>query len=218
MKYLILVLLAVFGCENIPVQVDPVPSPTPSAVASVIPKPSETPNSSVPVLSWDNSVRKDWSKYVYELLKGELFDVYNSAQDNERLCPKFKSLTKEQKAHVWSEFWVQVAYHESGWNPKSKYFEKTMGYYSEGLLQLSYVDKQWAPYCKFPAKQDAAESILDPYINLDCGLKIMAKQIEKKGKIIVSSGVYWAVIKDGGSYQKIDAITGKTKALAFCIK
>ncbi len=206
----------VFACDHVPVNPEK-PVSTPSSLPS--PAPSQSPViSSVPALSWESGhpERKEWSKYVYNLLLNDLFDVYNKAQDSERLCPKFKTLTKEQKAHVWSEFWVWVAYHESGWNPKSKYFEKTMGYYSEGLLQLSYVDKEWAPYCKFPVKQDAAESILDPIINLDCGLKIMSKQIQSKGKIIVSSGVYWAVIKDGGMYQKIDAITGKTKALPFC--
>lgn len=222
-KYAIwlLVLLIAQSCSHmLQVPIEPVPSPSalPSPIPSHLPIIPPVPSVSVvPALSWDTDPkRKEWSAFLYKSLNSELFGAYNSAQDNERFCPKFKSLTKEQKAHVWSEMWVWIAYHESGWKPGTKYFEKTMGYYSEGLLQLSYIDKDWAPYCKFPRKQDAQESILDPIINLDCGLKIMREQIKKKGKIIVSSGVYWAVIKEGGGYQKIDAITAKTKALSFC--
>src|SRR5574343_851979 len=206
MKYLLLVLM-MMACESVPVTPDK-PEPTPSAVPTV---------SAVPTLSWEagHPERKEWSKIVYDLLSSQLFDVYDSAKDNEQFCPKFKSLTKEQQAHVWSEMWVWVAYHESGWDPKSKYLE-SFGYNSEGLLQLSYVDKEWAPYCEFPIKQDAKESILDPGINLRCGLKIMGKQIEKYGHILVDSGVYWAVLKLNGRYQKIKEITDKTKQLSFC--
>ncbi len=95
--------------------------------------------------------------------------------------------------------------------------------YSEGLLQLSYQDIEWAPWCKFNwskdknlSATDPRKTILDPYLNLDCGVGIMAQQIKKKGDIVVSSGVYWAVIKSGGKYQHVSEIQSTVKSLSLC--
>jgi hypothetical protein len=37
-------------------------------------------------------------------------------------------------------------------------------------------------------------------------LRILAEPNSEKGSIILSSGVYWAVLKDGGKYSKVDSI------------
>lgn len=82
---------------------------------------------------------------------------------------------------------------------------------SEGLLQLSYQDVQWAPYCEFDwsvdkkySDTDARKSIFDPEkITEDCGIQILDRQVAKKSNIALSSGVYWAVLKIGGKYRGI---------------
>lgn len=213
-KLSIAFLLFLVACE-MPTP-SPAISPSPTPTPSVEVKPSPI-TAVAPKLSWDNDVRKAWSEYLYNEMLG-LLPTYDKAKDATKFCTNYNKLSDSQKAHMWSEMWVWVAYYESGWNPKTKYFEKTMGYYSEGLLQLSYVDKKWATYCKFPVKQDEKESILDPYINLHCGINIMAKQIERKGAVLLESGVYWAVLKINGKYTKIDKITSKTQSLTFCSK
>jgi len=219
-KYALLILLLA-GCTVPMVDVPVEPSPTP--VVSPTPSPSPTPSavhsvSVVPALSWDTDPkRKEWSAFIYKSLNGDLFDVYNSAQDNERFCPKFKSLSKEQKSHVWSEMWVWIAKYESNWNPKTSYYEKTMGYHSSGLFQISNKDREWMPQsqCDFPVNEGVDEKIYDPYVNIKCALHIMARQIKRRGLILVPSSPYWAVAYDG-KYSKIPEITGKTKELPFC--
>lgn len=167
--------------------------------------------------------RAQWSAFVYALVKDGVFDDLMQATDKTRLCAKFNTLTKEQQAHVLSEFIVQIVKHESAYEPTSRMYETTMGYYSEGLLQLSYPDMSWAKYCKFNksadakyAEDDERRTILDPYINLDCGIRILAAQTKKNKKFFFKQSQYWAVILEGGKYQKISDITSKTNAIAFC--
>lgn len=133
--------------------------------------------------------------------------------------------------NLWTEVISQIALYESAWKPTSRMQETTMGtdpvtgkpVWSEGLLQLSYQDIQWAPYCEFDWKKDKLlsptspqKTILDPIKNLECGVRILAAQIRTKGTVILNKGVYWAVLKEGGKYQKIAQITGATKKMKFC--
>lgn len=59
-------------------------------------------------------------------------------------------------------------------------------------------------------------TILNPYLNLNCGVGIMAQQIKRKGSIILDSGVYWAVLKGNGKYQQISGIRSMVKSLSLC--
>lgn len=190
-------------------------------------------NTPLVTLSWEksNPKRSVWSSQVYSLIKNELFDNFNNAHDAKRFCPNYANLSDDQKATVWSELISAISYYESGWSPTSRMKEEKMGQdpitkqpvYSEGLMQLSYQDVQWAPYCKFDWEKDKTltstdpnKTILNPQINLDCGVRILGNQIHNKMNVILSSEVYWAVLRDGGSYQKIDEITSMTKKLQFC--
>jgi hypothetical protein len=56
---------------------------------------------------------------------------------------------------------------------------------------------------------------MNPKINLEFGINILAKQIRRTGKVILINGVYWAVIKENGKYQKIDQITLMVRNLKF---
>ncbi|MBK8202454.1 MAG: hypothetical protein IPK68_09140 [Bdellovibrionales bacterium] len=198
--------------------------------------PSPTPEISTPApvleyasLSWEKShpERRVWSSDVFLLIGEELFLDFDSAKDAKRICPKYESLLRSQKISMWAELISAIAYYESGWNPTSRMVETTMGtdpvtgkqVASEGLLQLSYQDVPnykavlKSPACKIDWQKDkeltitdAKKTIFDPAINLVCGLRILANQIQKKGYVILSSGVYWAVLKDGGKYSKVDSI------------
>ena len=130
-----------------------------------------------------------------------------------------------------------MAYFESGWKPTSRMTETTMGIdpvtgkqvESEGLLQLSYQDvPNYGSVLKFPACKidwqkdkslsaiDPKKTILDLYINLECGLRILGSQIKKKGSAILSSGVYWSVLKEGGKYSKVESIIDMITKTGLC--
>lgn len=186
-------------------------------------------------LSWENNypTRKEWSKIIYSEVEGR-FESFDKASDMSLFCPKYKSLDKDKKIAAISQMIVGVAYHESGWKATSWMTESTMGkdcitgvqIKSEGLLQLSYCDMTWAKHCKFDwakdkslDQNDSKKTIFDPYLNLSCGIGILANQIDKYGKIVMAKNIYWAVLKDPsvGKYSKVNQIADSTKkALEFC--
>jgi hypothetical protein len=210
----------------------PAPTPTPSPEPSPSPTPGDGTYTMAP-LAWEKShpERKAWSQYLQTLLLGEWSSLLKGASDMKNFCPKYASLSNNQKANAWAQLFVAVARYESAYNPLSRMRETTMGtdavtgkqVWSEGLLQLSYQDKQWDPWCKFDWSKDknlsstsSKKTILDPYINLHCGVGIMAKQIKNKNTIAITSGVYWSTLKPGGKYNQLTSIKSMVKSLPFC--
>lgn len=102
----------------------------------------------------------------------------------------------------------------SNWNGKQKYSSRKASidargwdrvtktfYLSEGLLQLSYSDKNYYN-CDFDFEgdktkldDDHTKTIFDPKKNLECGVVILNKLVGKKGTPYYDSGHYWAVLK-----------------------
>ena len=179
-------------------------------------------------LPWENGTpeRRAWSVFVQELIGGELYSVFDNAEDARRFCPNYNKLDKESRVLVWSNLIAWVAKYESGWDPTSGMTETTMGLdpvtgkqvRSEGLLQLSYQDVTGWPFCKFDwskdkglALRDPRKTILDPYKNLDCGIRFLAQQIRKRGTVILTSNVYWSVLKEGGKYSEVENIVKRTR-------
>jgi hypothetical protein len=187
-------------------------------------------------LSWEiasNRDGKDWSSFIFAEI-----ELYGQALlstpviDVGTFCPNYDSLSKYQKINFWGALISGMVRYESNYNPTMRYVESTMGadpitgvqVASEGLLQLSYQDSKWYPFCnefsweadKNLAANDPRKTILDPYKNLRCGLKILNQQIANKKEITVSKGAYWAVILEGGKYQQIAGIAAITGRLSFC--
>lgn len=210
-------------------------TPTPDDIVTPA-TPSATPVPMAPArvaLSWEkgHAERAPWSDQLNALMQ-ELWPSLSQAKDMTRFCPKYESLTLEQKQKAFAEMIVGISYFESAWSPVSRMQESTMGtdpitgraVYSEGLLQLSYQDIIWAKYCKFDWAKDKAldpksplKTILNPALNLDCGVRILADQVASKKAVVLSKSVYWAVIKDGGKYQQIPGIVSLVqKAMPEC--
>ncbi len=183
-------------------------------------------------LSWESqsNTNKVWSDYTFQIIEG-LFADFDKCQDITRIRPDYNDLNKKQKINVWGELISAVALPESGWKPTSWMFENQgidvvtgQQVRSEGLLQLSYQDKvnyktlpcrfDWNADKAFPVK-DIRKTIMNPQINLEFGINVLAYQIRKTGKVILSKGVYWAVLKENGQYQKIDQITMMAQNLKF---
>ncbi len=187
-------------------------------------------------LAWESKVSGSaaWSQAIYDVIQSEEPQMLgqNVADDVETYCPKYRSLSDDQRLNFWGQLFAAVAKYESGWKPTSRMVETTMGtdpltgrqVASEGLLQLSYQDERSYKFdCGFDWTKDKAlsdtdprKTIFDPENNLRCGIKIMARQLKNKRAIGLTSGVYWAVLKIGGKYTKISEISAITKTLKFC--
>lgn len=91
----------------------------------------------------------------------------------------------------WQSVIKAICFAESNFNPRERFFEDSMGYYSEGLMQLSYED------CKaygFPLDKSKDE-IFDIEKNIQLGMIIMNRLIRNNGRFIFNDGNYWAVLK-----------------------
>lgn len=203
-------------------------TPTPTPIG-------EEPSFKYEPLSWESSRSdaKNWSTYAFKVIREEAYDSLNTAIDADVFCPNYHNMSKDQRINFWGALISGITKFESGYNPTTRYHESTMGtdpitkqpVYSEGLLQLSYQDTQWASYCEFDwskdkylSATDPKKTIFDPYKNLRCGIKILAAQVKRTKEVLLTSGVYWAVIREGGRYEKIDEIVAITKKLSFCAK
>lgn len=205
MKYVFLFLLLA-GCQTI--QTPPPENPTP------IKQPIETRIA----LSWDNGTRDAWSDAIISITRKDSL-VYFSAKDSTTFCPKFNQLTEEQKLKAIGEFWIAIAYYESGWNPKSESVDVgskgDKDSWSVGLFQMSGNDS---------AAQNFGyryEKLKEPIPNIEVALFQMKKQILKSGVWFLPVSApnrYWAVILVGGKYQKIQEIKARViKNLSLCI-
>ncbi len=100
---------------------------------------------------------------------------------------------------------------------------------SEGLMQLSYQDSttysDWFD-CEFSWKKDkgldansSEKTILAPYRNLRCGLRILNHKVKINNQISTPK-TYWSVLRPVGTnrYSKIPWITKQTQSLSFCAK
>lgn len=184
-------------------------------------------------LSWekDKPSRAAWTIWTFDQIALH-FEKLDKAQDANLLCEDYAKMPKEKKIILWGELISQMAKYESGWDPTSYYKETTMGIdpvtgeqvASQGALQLSYQDVKNYPKLKCridfskdkgKALKDPSRTILDPFINLECGIGILATQIERKGKIILSSGLYWSVLREGSDKSKkiLAAVQDKCKEL-----
>ncbi|MBX3040493.1 MAG: hypothetical protein KF789_07305 [Bdellovibrionaceae bacterium] len=209
------------------------PSPGEPPVTNPPQTEPEKPYSFHPLL-WESvrSEGKAWSAYLHELIEKDLGnDLLAGSEDIETFCPRYHTLNNKQRVNFWGLLISAMTKYESAHNPLSRMQETTMGtdpvtkkpVYSEGLLQLSYQDIQWAPYCEFDWEKDKnlsptdpKKTILDPYKNLNCGTRIFARQIRNKRNIAVKSGAYWSVLIPGGKYTKVTQISDLTKKLPGC--
>lgn len=186
-------------------------------------------------LLWESahSQGRDWTAYLFDLIQQQTPDLVQGAEDVTQFCPRYYQLTTNERINFWGLLVSGIVKYESDFDPTSRMRETTMGtdpvtgkqVYSEGLMQLSYQDGRNYAFCdqfdwnadKSLSPSDPNKSILDPYKNLNCGVKILAQQIKHRNRITLSSGVYWNVIRAGGSRNKIAQISALTKKMPGCM-
>ncbi|MBC7456744.1 MAG: hypothetical protein H7235_00595, partial [Bdellovibrionaceae bacterium] len=184
-----------------------------------------------------NASRKEWSKMIYSVIENEEPTMLetNVATDIHTFCPRYDSLTQSERLNFWGQFFAALAHPESGWDAAQstleplKYFKHVdpitnQRVRSEGLLQLSYQDeKSHHLNCGFNwnrdrylAPEDPRKSILNPYLNLRCGIKIMSRQLKDKKSLTLAENVYWSVLRTSDHKEEIRDIANMTKSLKIC--
>jgi hypothetical protein len=186
-------------------------------------------------LAWEG-MNKDgilWSAFSYQIIGNDAAPaLLPGANDMPDFCPNYASLSDPEKVNFWAYLVSTIAKFESGFVVTKRAHEATRGndeltklpVYSEGLLQLSYQDGLHYAFCAFDWLEDQKlsatnpkKSILDPFRNLECGIKILADQVKNKNTI-ASANAYWNSLKAGGSKSKLKDIAAATSALPFCVR
>jgi len=129
-------------------------------------------------------------------------------------CPRFKQMGEADRRTYWAYFFQALSGAEAGLVPTTDVRQtqpevavkdvvtKRM-VRSEGLLQLTYMDSErygcdfdWDKDKELPEK-DPAKTILQPKNNLECGIKILQRQLIDKRKPLVTSASYWSTLQPG---------------------
>lgn len=215
----------------------PKPSPTPKPTPKPAPQPTPTPpNEGDFHALWEGQHPDavNWTRYTESAIDNYGATMLRGASDIASFCKRYDRLNHKEQRSFWVQLIAAMVKYESAFNPATRYRESTMGtdpvtgkqVVSEGLLQLSYQDelnyKKVLPpgVCDFNFAADRSydlkdlrRTILDPRTNLTCGVGILNRQIERYGKISITSGAYWSVLRPKGKAKNIQQIT---QALPFC--
>ena len=165
--------------------------------------------------TWD----PQWDAIVEKALPEEMLSS-DVPRDVRRFCPRFYVMSEVDKRAFWAYFFQALAGAEAGLNPDTRvrHTEPAVAVIdpvthravrSEGLLQLTYEDQQRYG-CDFDwqadrtlAPKDAAKTILQPKNNLECGVKILDRQIVDMRKSLLSPTSYWSTLQPGTVSERV---------------
>ena len=131
--------------------------------------------------------------------------------DIDHFCPSFKEYDQETKKDFWVMFLSAMARYESNFNTDLQFREpfndsKGNRVISRGLLQISIESARG-----YGCQMASADELHNPAKNLECGVRIMSRWLDRDGLIHNVSGRtwrgsarYWAVLRNNhGSYPKL---------------
>jgi hypothetical protein len=164
---------------------------------------------------WD----PEWDKIVELALPPEMLSR-QVPRDVRRFCPRFYDMSEVDKRAFWAYFFQALAGAEAGLKPTTRvrHTEPEVAVTdavtkravrSEGLMQLTYEDQtrygcdfDWDADKKLPAN-DPGKTILQPKNSLECGVKILDKQIIDSHKPLLSHTGYWSTLRPGGASYRV---------------
>lgn len=150
-----------------------------------------------------------------------------TATDITSFCPRYNSLTSQQKEDVAVRLFSSMARYESGCNPNADSLEPSSSFpnpdpltgqpvRSEGLCQLSYQDEQWYKQSNGTCDFDyAARDIRDPTKNINCCVYIMSRQFDRTNTV-ATPGSYWSILRNG-QYSKLPQIRAAVRQVPGCL-
>jgi hypothetical protein len=155
----------------------------------------------------------EWDKFVELALPPEMLSP-EVPRDVKRFCPQFYGMAEADRRAFWAYFFQALAGAEAGLEPtvQAKHTQPEMMVKDEvtgqrartsGLLQLTYEDQRrygcdfdW-DRDKLLKVDDPERTILQPKNNLECGVKILEKQIIEERKPLLSRTGYWETLRPG---------------------
>lgn len=167
--------------------------------------------------TWDPA----WDQIVELALPPEMLSS-QVPRDVRRFCPRFNTMSEVDKRAFWAYFFQALAGAEAGLEPTTRVRhtepevavkDRVTGsaVRSSGLLQLTYEDQKrygcdfdWEADRKLKAN-DPAKTILKPKNNLECGVKILDRQIIEEHKPLLSRSGYWSTLRPGGKSYRVFA-------------
>ena len=204
----------------------PTPKPTPKPTPTPTPTPTPEPEPSTPGsidARWEKirSQGKLWSESAYRSISSlapALLDTLPS--DYKEFCAELPSMNDVEKREFWVHLLSAMAEFESNHNTTLQYrenFRDQRGNYiiSRGLLQLS-IESGNGYGCNLKSGDD----LHDPYTNLDCGLRIINRWVDRDGRIAgklngkwAGGARYWSVLRTSSRVNQI-----KSWSKAYCKK
>jgi hypothetical protein len=195
----------------------------PAAPAQQVPEMKAAPATPIDVKrveqggpTWD----PEWDKIVELALPPEMLSS-QVPRDVRRFCPRFYVMSEVDKRAFWAYFFQALSGAEGGLTattlvrhtePEVAVKDKVTGraVRSSGLLQLTYEDEKrygcdfdWENDKKLQQVHDPAKTILQPKNNLECGVKILDKQIIEQHKPLLSHSGYWSTLRPGGASYRV---------------
>lgn len=174
------------------------PPPTPIAVKKV-------------ELGQDDPWNPAWDVLIEKAMPDDLLSRHRTRAVRQ-LCPRYRSMTLENRRAFWAYFFQALAGAEAGLRPTAdvRHSDPQVAVVDsvthriarqEGLLQLTYMDSERYG-CDFDwqrdkelAEHDPAKTILQPRNNLLCGIRILENQLIQQHKPLLSDSSYWVTLR-----------------------
>lgn len=201
------------------------PAPANPAPAPAVPAKATKPATATPIDVKKSQLGQSvWNPQWDEIVENALPPSLLSNQvprDVRRFCPRFYRMSDVDKRAFWAYFFQALAGAEAGLNPTSRVRHvgaliardpvTNRPVHSEGLLQLSYQDSvRYGCHFDWDADRklkpgDPARTILQPGNNLECGVKILTRQIIDSHKPIFYKLSYWSTLRPGTESYRVFA-------------
>jgi hypothetical protein len=197
-------------------------------------KVQETPNVSVGGYRggihprWETSKNKDakkWSQFAYDTVEKYGKRLLKGSNDMNAFCPNYEKISREQKIGFWVYLFSEMSLYESSWDPNTHVFGETPKggdpvtggrVYADGLMQISYGERvynkglcdelDWSKD-KHLAAKDPNKTILNPYNNLKCAIRIFDSQLPRENLI---------ASRRHDPLNSVAKIQAATKSIPFC--
>ena len=197
------------GCAKREASKPPAPVKVVKAMKPAPPTPIAVKKVELGETTWDPA----WDKIVEEAIPASML-TSRVPRDVQRFCPRFYGMGPADKRAFWAYFFQALAGAEAGLDPTTRvrHTEPEVAVKdavtgravrSQGLLQLTYEDQarygcdfDWEADKKLTPK-DPEKTILQPKYNLECGVKILTKQIIDMHKPLFSNSGYWSTLRRG---------------------
>jgi hypothetical protein len=161
--------------------------------------------------------KRSWSAQVGSSIDDHSTELIDEADipyaDLEALnCLGYTDASEEDKKRFWALFFSSISLYETDFNPNTRYWERGLNVWSEGLFQLSVSTGRYHSGCEHLSE----ENILDPFDNIDCAVAVMRNQMRVRGSLFPSRAYYWSVLTSTKKYKVQSFFKSQMSELSFC--